>query len=254
MKQKQIPLALVLLVGLLILAAAGYFALIKPKQSSISSLEAEVMDLETELQVKQVAYERAVAEAAAGGPAEETQIEVADLVRLSKAMPDDADISGLLVELDSIAESAGIEFLSIQPLTPISNADGYTQVPVNLTFTGSYFDLTEVLYQLRNLVRVRDGELTSTGRLFTLDTFDLHEAEAGFPEIEALLTVSAYSYGTLDVPEAGALPGVFTPVDGDDGGEQPGDDEPADGGGDEPPPETDPDKPPPLPDDEAEDS
>lgn len=246
--KKQIPLAAVIGVGVLILAIVGYMALIKPKQSDISSLDDEIAGLEHELEVKERERERALAAAEAGAPLEETQIEVADLVRLSKAMPEADDVAGLLVELDAIAASAGIEFVSIQPLTPVDVGSGYTQIPVNLTFTGSYFDLTEVLYQLRNLVRVRDGELTAAGRLFTLDQFDMHEAADGFPQIEALLTVSAYSFGSLDgalapplaLGVAEPLPASEAPAD-EQGAPQQGAD------GDQTFEEVDPNEPPALP-------
>jgi hypothetical protein len=45
---------------------------------------------------------------------------------------------------------------------------------------------------MRNLVSVDDGKLAASGRFFTLDTLDMHEA--GLPQIEALLVVSAYVY------------------------------------------------------------
>ena len=42
---------------------------------------------------------------------------------------------------------------------------------------------------------VRDEALDVSGRLFTLDTLDMHESSVGFPTIEATLTLSAYVFG-----------------------------------------------------------
>jgi len=42
--------------------------------------------------------------------------------------------------------------------------------------------------------------LDAHGRLFTIDSLDWHEAEDGFPNIQADLVVSAYVYGTDAVP------------------------------------------------------
>jgi hypothetical protein len=78
---------------------------------------------------------------------------------------------------------------------------------VTLTFEGNYYDLTDFLYRLRNLVAVRDGVLGASGRLYTLDALDMQEAEGGFPKIRATLTVSAYSFGSQPVsPGAGTAP------------------------------------------------
>ena len=133
-------------------------------------------------------------------------------------------------------------------------------MPIQLTFSGSYFDLTSVLYDLRNLVRVRDGELSADGRLFTLDQLDLHESQSGFPEIEALLTVSAYTFGATGPTDAAGVPAVPqipeapapAPANGDSDSTEtdPGDEE-------APTFEVDPSTPPALPDedeDEGEDT
>jgi hypothetical protein len=50
---------------------------------------------------------------------------------------------------------------------------------------------------LRNLVDVEHGQLDATGRLFAIDTLSFDEAQGGFPQISATLTVDAFVYGTL---------------------------------------------------------
>jgi hypothetical protein len=55
-------------------------------------------------------------------------------------------------------------------------------------------------------VTVKDGKLYASGRLYTLDALDMHEAKTGFPHIEAVLTVSAYAFGS-GTPAA-AAPGA----------------------------------------------
>ena len=52
---------------------------------------------------------------------------------------------------------------------------------------------------------MRDGRLSSAGRLFTLDTMSMKEGKDGFPSINAGLTVSAYVYGVPD-PTAAVVP------------------------------------------------
>jgi hypothetical protein len=54
--------------------------------------------------------------------------------------------------------------------------------------------------------------LDASGRLYTLDALDLHEApEQSFPKIEAVLTLSAYSYGAVAEPATPGTPPTTTP-------------------------------------------
>ena len=133
----QVPLAAVLGIGVLIVAVAGYLALVKSQQTKVSDLEAEIATLQSELEIAEQQRAQQIA-AAAAGIEEESEIEVADLVRLSKAMPDEDDIAATLVELDSVSAAAGVEFVSIQPLPPVDAGPGYSRVPIQ----------TDVLRQL----------------------------------------------------------------------------------------------------------
>ncbi len=200
--KKQIPAAAVAAIAVLIVAAVGYMALVKPKQSEAQDLENQIAQLEAENNIERQRQDQFVLEDALGA---ENVVRVADLVRLAKAMPEDSDVAGILVEFDAIAAGAGVEFLSIQPLEPVDSG-GYVRQPIQLTFVGSYFDLNELLFELRNLVRVREGRLQATGRLFTIDQFDIHQSSSGFPAVEALLTVSAYRFGSLEEADLLGLP------------------------------------------------
>jgi len=179
----QIGLAVVLA---LLVAAGGWFLLVSPQRAAVGELEAEIAAAELRLEEHRLATVRA-------GSVE--KIEVADLFRLSKAMPDRADMSGVLLELNRIAADTGITFESISPQTavPIS---GYQAVPILLTFKGNFYNLSDFLYRLRTLVHVDDGRLAATGRLFAIDTLDFAESQEGFPRISASLVVDAFVYGT----------------------------------------------------------
>ena len=143
-------------------------------------------------------------------------IKVADLFRLTKAMPDSTDMSSVILELNAVATASGVDFISIAPQAPVGG--GTLAVPIKLTFEGSYYDLTDFLFRLRNLVIVRDGELESAGRLFTLDALDLHEGSLGFPQVQASITVSAYAYAPAPAvaPPATTPPATTTPPAGED--------------------------------------
>lgn len=191
--KKQVPLTPVLAVVLAIVVAVGWFALVGPKRAASGALDAQIVDYQGKIAVAQKP------KTPAGTPV--VQIHVADLFRLAKAMPDQEDMPGVLLELDAIAASAGVKFVSITPGPQVSTGVFYS-TPITLAFEGNYYDLTDFLFRLRNLVTVREGELDSNGRLYTLDALQFAEAEAGFPSISATLTVSAYTFGDPTVASA----------------------------------------------------
>ena len=205
--KKQLPLTPVLAIALVIVAAVVWFALIGPKGAKGAALDEEKADLESKIALAQ--------HPAKGDENTPTpvQIDVADLFRLAKAMPDREDMPGVLLEIDSVSTAAGVRFLSIQPGEPLTYT-GYYAVPVTLTFEGNYYDLTDFLFRLRNLVSVRDGVLEANGRFYTLDALDLAEGGDGFPTITATLTGSAYSFGTPAAAAAGAPPPTETTTTG----------------------------------------
>jgi hypothetical protein len=73
---------------------------------------------------------------------------------------------------------------------------GYQVIPVTVIFNGNFFQLTDFLFRLRNLVDVRRGALAADGRLFTVDSVQFNQGKLKFPQVQATLTVDAYIYGT----------------------------------------------------------
>jgi type IV pilus assembly protein PilO len=180
---------------LVIVALVAYFVLIRPKRAEAGRLADQIAQLETDVQAAKLAARPSEAG---------TRLKVADLFELAKAMPDRDDMPGIILELGSIADAAGVSFKSIVPQTPVQG-EGYRSIPISLKFQGNYYDLVDFLFRLRNLVSVEDGKLSSSGRFFTLDALDMHEQT--LPEIEAILVVSAYVYdpnahSTVPVPVA----------------------------------------------------
>jgi Tfp pilus assembly protein PilO len=202
--KRQLPLPLVIAPALLIVAAVGFFLLVKPKMDASSSLDERITEFQGKVDVALAAQRQTT-------PGQ--SVKVADLFRLTKAMPESTDMASVILELNSVAESAGLDFLSITPGAPVSDAGGYQTVPIKLMFEGNYYDLTDFLFRLRNLVIVRDGELEAAGRLFTLDALDLNEGTQGFPQVQAALSVSAYTFapGAAPAPAATA-PGTTPPA------------------------------------------
>jgi Tfp pilus assembly protein PilO len=176
----------IVVVALLVVAAAGYFLLISPQRSKSAELAAEAQSVEAQIQARRIdnAQARNV-----------EPIRVADLFRVTKAMPPADDMPGMLLELNRIARETGIRFESITP-QETADAGGYLRRPIDLVFDGNFYELSDFLFRLRSLVRVRGGQLEATGRLFTVNSLNFVESQRGFPRIKATLNVNAYVYGT----------------------------------------------------------
>ena len=136
--KRQIPVVALVVPGLLILALVGYFLLIKPKQDAAGRLSDEIATLETQVEVAMAAQRQP--------QGDESAIEVADVFRVTKAMPDDDDMPGIILELNAVAAASGIEFVSIAPQAAAVRS-GYTALPINLAFEGNYYDLTDFLFR-----------------------------------------------------------------------------------------------------------
>lgn len=222
MKKKKIPVVPVAAVLVGVLFVGTLLLVVKPKYDEAAKLDEEIAALDTQIQTAQ--RQLATAQAQASG-AEQTgpKIKVADLFRLAKAMPDGDDVPGVVLELDATAKGAGVELLTITPQVGISGA-GYRALPMQVVVDGGYFEMADFLFRLRTLVTVRDGVLDSSGRMYTVDTIDVHEGEGGFPNVQSQLTLSAYAYGvgstsTVPLPASEPAPASTTGAD-TSGGEQ----------------------------------
>jgi Tfp pilus assembly protein PilO len=180
----------IVVVALLVVSAAGYLLLISPQRAKSSELAQETDAVRTQIQALRIANAQVQ---------NVEPIRVADLFRVTKAMPDTDDMPGVLLELNGIARETGIRFESITP-QETTDAGGYLRRPIDLVFDGNYYELSDFLFRLRSLVRVRGGQLEATGRLFTVNNLNFVESEHEFPRIKATLNVSAYVYGTGATP------------------------------------------------------
>jgi Tfp pilus assembly protein PilO len=207
--KKQIPIWPVIGLAVVIVAAVAYMVVIRPKRAEAGRLDEQIAEMQMKVTSARLASRPQQAA---------STIKVADVFEVSKAMPDTDDMPGIILDLNSVAEATGINFVSIQPSAPTPKT-GYSAIGISLTFEGNYFDLTDFLFRLRNLVTVRDGRLSSSGRLFTLDSLSMKEGKNGFPTINAGLTVSAYVYGASDatapVPPPAPAPSEAPPPPGD---------------------------------------
>lgn len=187
MKRKLSPKALYGVVSgtLLVYALFGWFVLVAPKRSEAAALKEEVAGAEQALSAARLA--------ATVKPGVQP-IAVADIYRLSTAMPSSTDMAGILLELSRLAGETGIEFNTITP-GPAVAVGAYQSIPITLDFNGNFYELSDFLFRLRTLVGVRHGELHSLGRLFIVRSLSF-AAGADGSDLTASLNVDAFVHGT----------------------------------------------------------
>ena len=86
------------------------------------------------------------------------------------------------------------------------SAPGLESVPLEFTFTGSFFDLADFFHDVKRYVLVANQRLKVRGRLMTIDGFKLTSAEETFPDLTAELTATAFLTPKVEGPTAGATP------------------------------------------------
>jgi hypothetical protein len=187
--------------AVVLLSVLAYMVVVGPKRSRANELEEDISA--TNVELAQARLDEARSRTTPAAP-------VGDVKRLTKAMPDETDMPGLLLDLARVAHETGISFDSITPAEPVAGS-GYQKVPVNLVFQGNFFELSDFLFRLRNLVDVRDNRLRVDGRLFSVDGIDFAQGSEQFPQIQATLTASAFVYG--GAPAATTPPAASPPTD-----------------------------------------
>jgi hypothetical protein len=127
-------------------------------------------------------------------------------------MPTQLETPDVILQLDNLAQASGISFDQIQPgaggsgSSALGTPDPFAAEPIQVGFSGNFYDLLSFLQRLRNLVRVENGSLYTAGRLFDVTDIGLQEGTKGWPQISATLTINEFvPQSTL--PAAPTTPG-----------------------------------------------
>lgn len=175
--------------GLLLVAVIVYFALISPKRSTAAQLKQQTAAVQEQIdRNRSAAFTHAL-------PA----VRAASVFRVSKAMPTELETPNVILQLNQLAVDSGLTFDQITPsgssattATTTGSTDPFAVEPIQVKFTGSFYNLLTFLQRLRNLVRVENGRLYAAGRLFDVSDVSFAPGPKGFPQIQATLTVNAF--------------------------------------------------------------
>ena len=186
-------------VVLLVIVVLAWFLLLNPIRSDIASVETSIEDERTSLAAAQAQL------AQADAAREEGAANRGRLLELAKMVPDAEQIPSLLLQIQDLADKSGIEFIAITPGDPIQSGD-YDVVPLELEFTGTYFDLSDFVYRAEQMV-------AGPGRLLAVKNLDLQlaqeTAEAGTgvavsPELGVNMTMYAFQMASAQTSATGS--------------------------------------------------
>lgn len=179
--------------GLALIGAGAYFAVLAPLQAAIGSLREQRASIEREL-----------AQARAGvADLARFRREVAELEQrieqLRQRLPTDKDVPPLYRTLSDAAFQSGLAVSLFQPREPRVR-DYYSEIPISLTAEGGYHQIGEFLDRVARLPRV-----------VTVGDFRLTGLGKAKPSLRAEVTFATYTYrpvGSPPAPRPAGAPGA----------------------------------------------
>jgi type IV pilus assembly protein PilO len=172
-------------VGLLVFALVVWFLVLNPIRGQIATTDAAIADEQTKLQLAQSQLKQAEV------TKEEGKLNQARLLELAKMMPSDEELPSLLLQLQDLADQSGIDFIAITPGSPTAAQTGtYELLPLDLSFTGTYFDVSDFIYRAEEMV-------SGPGRLLAVKSVNLALGEPLPGETNPQLSVSVSLYAFI---------------------------------------------------------
>lgn len=223
------------MVAIAVLAAGFWMLLLTPEREEADKLGKQVETLEASLSSHEAEVQQALA------AQEEFPRNYEELVVLGKAVPADDDTASLIVQVNRIAESAGVEFRDLKlaategeapppvapeeaagstasasptevaastlPLGASIGSAGLAVMPYELTFDGEFFEVADFIQGLDSMVNTKSGQVSVDGRLFTISGFSLEpRTNKPFPALQATFFITTY----LTPPSQGVTAGATT--------------------------------------------
>ena len=196
----------ILILGVLILIlllVAYYFLLFNPLRQEYLAR----YDERTQKDAQREKLERTIAElenVRRNAPDVERQI-----LEYSKRIPEQDEIPTLVVQIEEIAEGAGVTQLLIEPGAPEVAPGGgdFSRIPIRMSFEGTYEEMQDFVLRVRNLSR-----LVTINEVFYEEAEEQGGEDGGGRRAEDLLAVQigAETYIQPAAPEATTPAGEST--------------------------------------------
>jgi len=172
--------------GGVLLFVAAWLLVVAPRRSQANELAGKVNVAEGELTQRRAGLTH---------PSTSVIVKPSDLYRLTKALPNDTDMSSILIDVDRVARDNNLVFTSITPATQVTGT-GYVEQPLAVEVQGRFGNISHFLGELRSLVSVHGGRLDARGRLYTVSKVDVNapDSPSVYPVVKAAVTLNAYSF------------------------------------------------------------
>ena len=192
--------------------AALWFLVVSPKRSEAARLEGDVAAAQAELSQRKADLAR---------PSAAVTVRASDVFRLAKALPEDANVAAVMLDVDRLAARHGLTLEGFQP-TAVIPVTGYYAQPLTITVQGRFGSVSRFLGDLRRLVTVKKGRLVVDGRLYSVTEVRLGKPEgekAQFPVVRAGVILNAFGVlpGVPATPTTSEAPEGETPTPSSDG-------------------------------------
>lgn len=222
-------------------AAAFWFLVLSPKREEIAKLD-------TEIQQKDAEAQQAEQQATLYAKAKDNfRSNYTTVVRLGKAVPADDDVRSLMYQIDDAASRSKVDFRSMSVTgstapgetavtadgslapapgsVPVGSA-GFSAMPFNFAFSGSFFKLSDFFDHLDRFVTVQDDDVDVTGRLMLIGSIAVTPDQGDLGKLQAQIGAATYIVPPTQgvtagaspeapagaSPEAGTDPGLTTPT------------------------------------------
>jgi Tfp pilus assembly protein PilO len=167
----------------------------------LNPMRDEIDELRSQIESEKVRIQKAQQEIDMG---EYTKAEgrrnQARLLELAKMIPPGNELPSLILQIQDLADKAGIDWLRITPGSRIGGGtDTYEILPLTLEFSGTYFDISDFIYRAEQMV-------AGPGRLLTVKSLDLRIDDEGrrpgisHPELGVTMTMYAFALPIELVP------------------------------------------------------
>ena len=139
---------ILVIVGMVVLLIIVGALVVWPQYRTLGVMDAKIAaaDQEVALQKTRLAQRQEIKDRAAQTDAK--------WLRLANEVPDSPDLPSLIIELQDLAFSTGVQLTAITPATPTASKDGtYFTIPIKLTVIGTWADSVEFMQKLNKLDR-----------------------------------------------------------------------------------------------------
>jgi len=174
--------------GFAVLSLIVLLAVVMPKMSAVRS-DQKKFDTAVQAGDQLTTQVAELEDAKAQAPTVQKQI-----ASLKASIPNGAQLPKLIRQVQRAADAAAVDFVQVSPGTPSVTSTNYSTIPTQIGATGSYFAMTEFLYNLEHLPRA----VKVTG-------ITVGPGPDGLPQLTMSLTAEMYTADTNSGP--GSQPG-----------------------------------------------